>query len=448
MNYQKFFFSIALVCVAVSLVSCDSVNDVFKGKNATIGDTPGTRETVLAVTDAVKPDTALSAAAIALPQQVASGLWQAAGGMPSNVSGHPSLGATIAEAWSASIGEGSTGSRKVTARPVISNGRVFAMDSEGKVSALSVANGDVLWSAETKPDDYDEAAFGGGLALDGDKLYATNGFGAVTCFLASTGQVVWQKKLAQPIRNAPVVADGRVFVLPINNQTLALSAKDGAELWRHSGIAESTSLLGAAGAAVSGETVIVTYSSGEIFALRVQNGRPAWGDLLAVPTQVGALPAMADIRGLPVVDRGAVFAISYSGPLTAIALRSGERAWDLDIGSANTPLVVGNVVYVVTSGQVLVAVTLQTGRVVWSQQLQNLDDMSDPKSDPIVWSGPVLAGGRLLLVSSDGRLVEASPRNGEFEATHELNAPSFIPPTVAADTVFVVTERGKLQAFR
>ena len=56
-------------------------------------------------------------------------------------------------------------------------------------------------------------------------------------------------------------------------------------LWSHNGIPETAGLLGGASPAVEGEIVIVAYTSGELFALRVENGRAVWSDNLASTPQ-------------------------------------------------------------------------------------------------------------------------------------------------------------------
>jgi outer membrane protein assembly factor BamB len=186
--------------------------------------------------------------------------------------------------------------------------------------------------------------------------------------------------------------------------------------------------MGAASPAVEGESVIVAYNSGEIFDLRIQNGRPSWSYSLASPTQVGALPAIADIRGLPVIDHGRVYAISHSGRMVCIDQRSGERVWEADIGGIDTPVVAGDAVFVYGGEGQLMALTRASGRLMWVKALPKLADPTDKDSDRIVWTGPILAGERLWMVNSQGQLASFSPKDGS--------------------PIYVVTNDGTLVALR
>ena len=106
--------------------------------------------------------------------------------------------------------------------------------------------------------------------------------------------------------------------------------------------------MSSASVGVVGDTVVVPYSSGELFALRAQNGTPAWNDTLTRTGNVTALTVINDIAGRPVIDRNMVFAVSHSGTFAAINLRSGSRAWTRSIPGIQTPLVAGEFIFTVS----------------------------------------------------------------------------------------------------
>ena len=83
-------------------------------------------------------------------------------------------------------------------------------------------------------------------------------------------------------------------------------------------------------------------------------------------------PALADIRGRPVIDRGRVFAVSHSGRMAAIDLRTGDRVWEQEIGSSHSPWVAGDYVFVLANDNELVCLTRDEGKVRWVRQLPPL----------------------------------------------------------------------------
>ena len=250
-----------------------------------------------------------------------------------------------------------------------------------------------------------------------------------------------------PIINAPVANGGRIFFSSEDNHFFALAQSDGRQLWDHQGIAESASILESTSAAVAGEYVIVPYSSGELYAIRVTNGRVAWSDTLTRSGGVTALSELDDIAGRPVVDRGMVFAISHSGVMAAINLNTGDRAWSRDIGGIQTPWAAGDFVYVLTSDEKLLCLQRKDGRVKWIHQLPRWEDPEN-RDGTIIWSGPVLVSNRLIIASSNGYAESLSPYTGELLGKVEIPDGTAIAPVVANQTLYLLTHDAELVALR
>ena len=431
-----------LLVLAAALAACSS--DDSPASSASTG------KRIAVMESARKPavDPSLSGYSFEIPEPAVINAWPQNGGNTQHSVGNPSLAAVPEVMWTADIGSGSNADYKLLSPPVISETTAFVMDARGRVSAYNLKDGDRLWQIETVPQDRDGDAMGGGVALHSDTLYATTGFGEVLALRSTDGAIKWRKMLGKPLRSAPTVAEGRVFAITIENETYALDANTGNMMWRHSGIAENATLMGASSPAVRGATVVVTYSSGEVFGLRAQNGRIVWGDVLAVPTQIGALPAIADIRGLPVMDLGRVYSISHSGRMAAIDERTGEREWEADLGGVNTPSVAGNAVFMVTLNSELVAVSRSSGRIIWTVDLQRFKDADDRDSKQVSWWGPVMAGGRLWLTNSLGELAAYAPETGAVLYREDLTGSFFLPPVVANNTMYMLSDSGKLFALR
>ena len=86
---------------------------------------------------------------IMLPAEKANEAWSQPGGTANNAPGHLSLPASLKTAWSASAGTGSSGKNKLTASPIVFGGRVYTLDSEGRVTAFALAGGSQAWRVST-----------------------------------------------------------------------------------------------------------------------------------------------------------------------------------------------------------------------------------------------------------------------------------------------------------
>jgi outer membrane protein assembly factor BamB len=430
----------ACVLVAVVLAGCSW----FSTKKQPL---PGERISVLSLDRQLEPDPNLAKIPITLPKPVVNSEWPEPGGYPNHAMQHLALPYRLTRAWKTSIGEGSSRYTQVLAQPVVADGRIYAMDGGAQVGAYDPATGNRIWQVDLKPAEDYSNSFGGGVAFWKGRLYVSTGYAQIVALDPATGKTIWKTGVGAPVRSGPTVTDGRVFVVSVENELIVLASDDGRRLWSHNGIPETAGLIGSASPAVEGEVAVVGYSSGEIYALTVENGRPVWSDNLSAARSVDAVSALADIRGRPVIDRGRVFAASHSGRMAAIDLRSGERVWEQDIGSTHGPWVAGDYVYVLSNDNELVCLTRDDGKVRWVRQLPSYEDPK-AKEDPIEWAGPALGSDRLIVLSSDGWALSVSPYTGAPLGREEIPAGAFVDPVIANNTLYVLTDNAELSAYR
>jgi len=457
--------AVLLVLAALALSGCSMVDTVSGWfSSAHKSNLRGERISLLATDEAVIPDTSLASTAIRLPAPFHNPDWSQPGGFPSNATYHLDAPGPLREAWNSSAGKGSDTYSRLTAAPVTGGGAVFTLDAEAHVYAFDARTGRALWDKRLapkngtdmptlwgllgKPNTIEPASgMGGGVAYDQGKVFVTSGFGVVYAMDAKTGERVWGQDIGTPIVNAPVVNGGRVFFSTHDNHFFALAESDGRQLWTHQGIPESAGVLSSTSAAVLGEFVIAPYSSGEVYALRVQTGQVAWSDVLSHSGQVTALSELDDIAGRPVIDRDAVFAISHSGVMAAISLASGDRLWSRDVGGTQTPLAAGDYVYVMTGDGKLLCLTRKEGKIRWVHLMPQYKDEKNQER-PINWTGPLLISDKLIVASSDGYMEAVSPYDGKLLGRVSLEGGTSVAPIVANGTVYIYTDDAELVALR
>ncbi len=408
---------------------------------------PGERIAILSTESTLKADSRLSDLDVTLPRPDPNDDWPQEGGYPNHAMHHLSAPGPLARLWSVDIGEGSNDEGQLLTQPVVADGRIFTMDIEAEVMALDAETGARIWRRELSKDDNNEGILGGGLAVYRGRLFATTGFGDVVALDAETGREIWRKRMTGPIRAAPTVRAGRVFVVTVTNELFALADDDGRQLWTHSGLAEVAGLVGGAAPAVDNEVVVVPYTSGEVVALRAENGRVIWTETLSALRRSDAVTALSHIRGRPVIDRGLVYVVANSKRTVAIDLRTGTRLWEVPVGGRHGVWVAGEFAYLVTQDGELVCLTRRGGRIRWVTPLPRYEDEEDQEG-AIQWAGPILVSDRLLVTGSHEEIWSVSPYTGKVLGRVSTSDPIRISPTVARETVYLLTEDAELIALR
>jgi outer membrane protein assembly factor BamB len=249
-----------------------------------------------------------------------------------------------------------------------------------------------------------------------------------------------------PLSSSPAIQGNRAYLTSTNNDFFALDTDTGEVLWNDQALAETARVLSSPSPAVTPDILAVGYSSGELIAYLPANGRRLWTDTLTSTGRYTPLSAINDIAGKPAIQEGVVYAASHSGVLAAIDARSGARIWSKIFGSRQGPVVAGEYLYVVGTGGKVACFSKIDGKLAWARDLPEFKDGN--RENRIVWTGPLLASGRLVVVSSEGDVVALSPQDGKTVAEMKVGQSILIEPIAAAGKIFVLTDQANLIAIR
>ncbi len=432
----------AALLLPVALGGCSVLDDWF---GTTKNELPGKRESITAGQQGLIAAPSDNRR-VAIPAAAPTPLWPQPGGGPTHVVGNVAVPG-FQRAWRSSIGEGGGYRQKVTAQPIVIPGHVVTMDSDGMVSAFATGDGTRAWRTDTQSDEDRSTNIGGGVSFANGIVYATTGRAELLALDAGTGTIKWRKPLGSPARSAATVADGRLFVLTLDDRLQSFAMADGTRQWQYQASTAPTTLLGQAAPAFDDGFVVAGFGSGDLVALRADSGGLVWSDTLASARGRASLVDLSGIRALPVIDAGRVFAIGGGGLLVALDLRSGRRLWEKEAGGLQTPWLAGDWMFVQTADQTLAAVGRDDGQVRWVTDLPRYDD-PERRRDPLYWTGPVLAGSKLILGGSDSQAVSVDPVSGKFIGRIDLPDAISVAPVAAAGTLFLVTDDGSIQAYR
>src|SRR3989338_634481 len=396
----------------------------------------------------IAADPTLKAEGFVAPSPWKNDYWTQAGGYPNHNLQNVALSENgLKKIWSTSIGKGANDKFPLTSQPVVYSGIIYTMDSRSNVKAFDINKGKTLWENTIRPKKEDEDVIAGGLSITAGMLYATNGFGELIAMNPQKGGILWRTQLTSPSRAAPTILGDKIYVLTLDNHLAAYDSATGKFLWKYEGLSESASLIYAASPAVDNDIVIAPMSSGELTAVRAENGSVAWSDSLSPSMNTGGASSLPDIAALPVIDKGRIFAISYGGKFVSIDQTTGQRIWTYDIGGSKSPWISGNMIFFISSNAELVALGRDTGTLAWVKPLASYDKEGKTQN-ALAWNGPIMAGNRLILTSADEALLEISPQDGTLIRKTDLDFHVAVPPIVAGETLYLVSTDGTLSAWK
>ena len=381
------------------------------------------------------------------PQPVPA--WTHQGGNAQHIAAHAELPSELTLSWSRRIGAGDGKRHQISAAPVAQGGQVYTLDSQSMVTAID-ETGTILWQSELgKSSDALKDASGGGLAVGGTQLFVTTGFGTVVALDTASGAELWTQDLASYGGASPTVYDDLLYIAARDGAAWAIDTSNGRIKWQVAGPTVAASHIGGPGPAVSDKYAVFPFGTGDVLASFRKGGLRSWSSGLSGARLGLASTQVRDLTGQPVIEGSSVYLASSAGRMAAVDLNTGLRIWTAKQGSQGHILVAGGAVFAVSDAGNLIRLSKDDGALIWSTPLPKFTEKSVKSRAKIhAHYGPILAGGRLILASSDGLIRQFNPADGTLITTVDLPSGAASAPIVVNGTLYVLSTKGDLLAFR
>jgi outer membrane protein assembly factor BamB len=317
--------------------------------------------------------------------------------------------------------------------PAVDNGVVFAASHKGEVLAASLDTGRHIWIKNLKVPLSAGPSAGAGLVVVGSSK------GAVVALDAATGRELWRARVNSELLSGPAIGGEVVVIRSVDGRLHGLDAHTGKELWSVEQQVPRLSLRGTATPIITKEVAISGFDNGKVMAVSLHTGDTVWDTALASPHGRTELDRLVDIDSAVRTVGDNVFATGFQGRTAMLALDSGQVWWSHDMSSYKGLAVDADNLYVTQSDGIVVALRQRDGSELWRNQKLKLRRLS----------APVLTSTALAVADFQGYVHWLDKTTGELVARERIAKERITnSPVAAGDTVVVLTDRGKLAAFR
>ena len=114
-------------------------------------------------------------------------------------------------------------------------------------------------------------------------------------------------------------------------------------------------------------------------------------------------------------------------------------------------LACGEIRFFVSDLNQLIRLDAQSGAQIWAVDLPGYIPRRNPhkrRDSAYANHGPVMAGGRLIVASSDGQIRSFNPEDGALLSSLDIPGGATTKPVVADGVLYVVSGKGRLHAYR
>ncbi len=325
--------------------------------------------------------------------------------------------------------------------PVIIDDRSYFLNSRGLLSAFDLKTQKVIWQTRIFPLKIFKNYQNPKISYNDGKIFAIAGSNRVVAVNRENGEIIWSKDISSIAISTPISDFKSVFFTTNDNKLYALDANNGEIKWVHFGISKNTAILGAANPVFYKNTVIASYSSGEIYAINKETGQSVWSQDLNLNKLTNSDFYLNDIDATPIIKNNIIYTIGNGGLMMAINLDRGNVIWKKELASISDFWVGGDFIYLINNDNKLIALYTKTGGIKWFTQLPNLVKTDKPESK-IIYSGIVMAGDKLIITDTAGKLLFASPFDGKLEGEIKLDQKTYQNAVIVNSRIYLNTVGG------
>lgn len=443
----KIFWVIYLFISLVFLTNCSEKEDVLTGQRFSLDVSLEDSKLILAGEDTNITKMANKVTPIFLPSARNYDSWTHRNGNSQHRIEHPDFSNNPSLVWKLDIGKGNSSKFRLTSDPIVFDDKIYVMDSGSNVSRIST-KGLLEWKVNLIPQfDSESDTSAGGVSFGAEKVFVSTGFGELFALSPNNGEVIWKHRFKAPINSAPTIIDEHVFVITANGQAFALDEATGRIKWQQQSTLAGAMLLGGSSVADYGRLVLLPFDSGELTAVLKNSGIRIWSASVSTTRKGSARANINSVTSDPVVFNDVIYTANQGGRLVALNANNGIRKWTDKDGSYSPIWVVDNSVFIVTDIAQLKRLDKNSGELIWSVDLPKYPNKKK-RNKSYAHYGPLLAGGKLWVASSDGFLRAFDPVSGNIFNKIKLPHGAASHASVVNGVYYILNQQGQLLAFK
>jgi outer membrane protein assembly factor BamB len=335
--------------------------------------------------------------------------------------------------WSASVADRGAKRLRLGLGLAVDGDRVFASGYRGEVAAFDLRTGDRIWRTKTR------LPLGGGPAARGNLVVVGATDGHVTALNAADGKRLWTVLINGAVIAPPAISDNVIAVRSVDGKLRGLSPTDGHELWEASQDVPQLSLRGTSTPVIVGDLIICGFDNGKVLAVNASDGSQVWIATVSAPHGRTDIERLADVDGPVYVAGKDVYAVGYHGNVTMLALENGQTWWSHEASSYRGLAMDADAVYMSTADGQVVALNRSNGAVIWRQPALAYRGLTTVAvSDDAVITAD-FQGYVHFLDKRTGAFI-ARERDGRLRISN--------PPITEGNEVVVINDGGRISAYR
>jgi len=269
-----------------------------------------------------------------------------------------------------------------------------------------------------------------------DDVYVASLEGDVIALSLTDREERWRQDLSGEVLSQPAISDTAAVYHTGDGRLVCLDRATGKKLWVFRETLPSLTLRGTSAPVISGDRVVAGFADGHLLALDLATGAVAWDTIVGESKGHSALSRMTDIdAGLLIVD-DLVYATAYQGRTVAVSLSSGRIVWSRDLATYTGMSISADRLFMSGPDGEVWALDRNTGEILWRQNTLMYRRLS----------APVAFDNGVYVIDFEGYLHRLSVHDGHLMTRRKIASESDLTAVLLriSDQLLVADSEGRL----
>jgi len=259
------------------------------------------------------------------------------------------------------------------------------------------------------------------------KFYAIN---------LATGNIIWSKKNQNPFNSQIKIFDNRIYAIDLSNVLRSYSLKDGSEIWNFK--SEDTFLKPTKrnSLIINNGKVFFNNSIGDIIAIDAISGSLLW----QIPTQSSLIyeNAFNLIMSDLVSDKKNIIFSNNRNEFYSLNTINGFLNWKQKINSSVRSIFYDQFILAISNEGYFFVIDSKTGNIIRITDIFNV--FGENKRDKIKPIGFVATYDKIILSTSNGRVLKIDIKNGKTDLIFKIDNEKISRPFIFENRIILVKD--------
>ena len=358
-----------------------------------------------------------------------------------NANSSPKLNNNLHILWKRSIGK-----TPILSNIVTDNKNLYIVDSNGNLHCINKNTGKLIYKKFITKAPSPGALYTA-ISINNGIIYIGTNTDKIIAFSTKSKKTLWEKSFDTSIKGAPVCFKDKIIINTINNYTYALNKDNGKIIWTYSSDEEPITILAASQPVLYNNNIILTYSSGDISSLNLNNGDLKWSELL-IPNYVynsgaGLLQPVIS----PIIIGDNVLISNINSMMVLLDAELGTKIWEKKIGTATNPVIVNNKwIFVIANNNVL-CIDINNGNIQWKLDLKEMFKKNKNYKKSF-WYGPLLINNQLWIFSTNADILKLNLSDGKVIEKQYIHHVFYTDTPILDNNKLLAQVRGNIYALQ